>query len=404
MPKPATTCALYAACLLVIVAIRASSAQAQPACAMLPNVVYLQIGDTQQPLIKELGRALRDNAPSPISLVYVTSGSCVNIAAIYNDTKVTTNMLYVPSFAEMPAWMPSMPALACTPPVGGASIDIANSNVFVSACDTSPVPAGIKADSGPIQAYVLAVPEVSAERAITAEEAYFTFGFGMLGMVTPWNDESQLQIRASTTSTLLSWAANIGVPVNKWKGQRLTSSTAVVDALRTSPTPDRAIGILGAEVYDRFRAELNALAFQAFGQYDAYFPDSTATALDKRNVRDGHYTVWSPTVYLSRTVAGGPASPLAAYVIALITGRAATPAPAFNPNLPIIHNGLVPDCAMGVKRTAEGGNLSLYAPTEPCACYYESQVATTTCRTCTTTPECAGTGGGVCRNNFCEER
>lgn len=372
-------------------------------CGALPNVVYMQIGDTQQPLIKELGRALRDNTPNPITIVYVTTGSCTNIAAIYNDTAIATSMLYVPSAAEDPSWTPAMPALPCTPPAGTVA-DIANSNVFISACDPSPVPADIGVFTGPVQAYVLAVPEASDETVITAEEAYFTFGFGAAGMIAPWDDESQMQIRTSTKSTLLSWAANISVPVSKWKGVRHDSSTMVVNALRTSAVPDKAIGILGAEVYDQFRNELDVLAFRAFGQWAAYYPDSTASALDKKNVRDGHYTVWSPTIYLTRTTGGVPDSARAKYVIDLILGRTVTPAPSFNATLAVIHNGLVPDCAMEVQRSSEGGELSRYQPAEECVCYYEAQVAATSCRTCNTTPECTAGGGGVCRNGYCEEQ
>jgi hypothetical protein len=373
-----------------------------PTCASLPNPVYLQIGDTQQPLIKELGRALRDNVPFPLTLIYITSGSCTNIAAIYADTPITTNLLYVPSIAESPAWTTAMPALPCTPPVGGIVPDIANSNVFISACDTNPVPAGIGVYTGPIQAYVLAVPEASTETVITAEEAYFVFGFGAAGMVMPWDDETQLQIRTATKSTLLSWAFNIAVPVAKWKGIRNDASTMVVNNLRASTSPQKAIGILGAEVYDQFRNDLDVLAFRAYRQWAAYYPDSTATSLDKQNVRDGHYTVWSPTIYLAKVTGGVPSSARARYVIDLITNRTVTPAPNFNPVLPVVHNGLVPDCAMGVQRAAEGGDLSKYTPAESCVCYYEAQVATTTCGTCTTTPQCTAAGGGVCRNGYCE--
>jgi hypothetical protein len=372
-------------------------------CASLPNVVYMQIGDTQQPLIKELGRALRDNTPNPISIVYITSGSCTNIAAIYNDTAITTTMLYVPSTAENPAWTTSMPAVACQPPAGTFA-DIANSNVFISACDTNPVPADIGVSLGPVQAYVLAVPEASDETVITAEEAYFTFGFGSAGMVMPWDDETQMQIRTATKSTLLSWAFNIAVPVNKWKGVRHDGSTMVVNALRTSASPQKAIGILGAEVYDQFRNELDILAFRAYGQWAAYYPDSTASALDKKNVRDGHYTVWSPTVYMTRVTGGVPDNARAKYVIDLILGKTVSPTPNFNPTLAVVHNGLVPDCAMKVQRSAEGGELSHYQPVEDCTCYYESQVATTTCTQCETTTECTAAGGGVCRNGYCEEQ
>lgn len=386
-----------------VFALRAGRAEAQVACDSLPNVVYMQIGDTQQPLIKELGRALRDNTPNPISIVYVTSGSCTNIAAIYNDTAIATNMLYVPSTAENATWTPAMAALPCAPPAGTVA-DIANSNVFISACDTSPVPADIGVYLGPVQAYVLAVPEASTETVITAEEAYFTFGFGAAGMVMPWDDETQLQIRTATKSTLLSWAYNIAVPVNKWKGIRNDSSTMVVNGLRNSTAPAKAIGILGVEVYDQFRNDLDVLAFRGYKQWAAYYPDSTATALDKKNVRDGHYTVWSPTVYLTRTTGGVPDSARARYVIDLILGRTVTPTPNFNSTLAVIHNGLVPDCAMEVQRSAEGGDLSHYQPAEECVCYYESQVSTSTCRSCGTTADCTSTGGGVCRNSLCEEQ
>jgi len=58
----------------------------------------------------------------------------------------------------------------------------------------------------------------------------------------------------------------------------------------------------------------------------------------------------------------------------------------------------VPDCAMGVNRSFEGGPLTLYRPTESCTCKYESLVDTSSCATCTTS--CTT---GVCRNGFCED-
>src|SRR5690242_10070625 len=77
---------------------------APPACSALPNPVYLQVGDTQEPLMKALGKALRDSMVNPMTIIYKTSGSCTNIDAIYNATKLTTNPLYVPSTMEDPTW------------------------------------------------------------------------------------------------------------------------------------------------------------------------------------------------------------------------------------------------------------------------------------------------------------
>lgn len=360
----------------------------------------MQIGDTQEPLIKALARKLRDNTPNPITIVYATSGSCSNIDAIVRETPFSLNMNYVPSSAEDPTWTPATAALTCTPAAPGQVPDIANSNVFVSACNAT-LPATIAEIHGPVQAYVMAVPEANtSDRAITFEEAYFVFGFGSAGRVEPWSDDNQLFIRTVTKSTLLSWAANISVPASKWKGTRLDKSSEVVSSLTSSPAPQRALGILGVEVYDKNRNTLNALAFQAKGQSYAYFPDSTATSTDKRNVRDGHYTVWSPTVYMAKGSGTTVSNPAAAYVINLIAGHSVTPAPAFDPVSLIVGAGIIPDCAMQVTRDFEGGNLRRYQPAESCTCRYEKlATGVSSCQTCTDT-----CGTGTCRAGLCEER
>lgn len=378
----------------------ARTADAGP-CATLPNPIYMQVGDTQLNLIKRLGRALRNNTPKPVTLVFITSGSCTNIQAIYTRVPITANMQYVPSSVEDPTWSPASSAtLTCTPPAGGMVPDIANSALLNSACTTETPPATVHLQDGPVQAYVLGVPSASSQVAITYEEAYFVFGFGAAGMVAPWIDEAQMFIRTVTKSTLLAWGANISVPAAKFKGMRFDGSPMVVSALQTSVAPEKAIGILGVEVADALRASIRILAFRAKGQNAAYFPDSTSTSRDKKNVRDGHYTVWSPTVWMDTVDAGGvPVTPDARYVVDIITGRTVTPAPNFQPLDSVAAVGLVPDCAMGVTRSFEGGPLSIYKPTQSCVCKYESLVVGSTCTSCSMTTPCSS---GVCRDGFCE--
>lgn len=379
----------------------AKVADAAP-CEALPNPVYMQVGDTQVNLLKRLGRALRENTAKPVTLVWFGTGSCTNIEAIYTNVPIPAAkvMSYAPSLAEDPAWVPANPPKTCELTTAKA-VDIANSALFNSACPGGDQPpADVQLTSGPVQAYVMAVPKASSQTAITMPEAYFVFGFGMAGMIAPWTDETQLQIRTLTKSTLLAWAANISVPAAKWKGVKHDQSSMVVAAVESS-TSEATIGILGAEVADARRENLKILAFQARGQYAAYYPDSTSTSFDKKNVRDGHYTVWSPTIWMDKKDAssGAPVKPDARYVIDLIAGKSVTPAQNFDMAGIVAAVGLVPDCAMGVKREFEGGPLSLYQPAESCVCKYESLVATTSCQTCTDT--CAS---GVCRNGFCEVR
>ncbi len=386
----------------------AVTAEAVPDCSSLPNPIYLQVGDTQVNLMKALGRKLRDNAPKPITLIWASTGSCTNIQTIYAHTQIATTLVmsYAPSIAEDPSFVTGSTAPTCayTVPVYA---DIGNSAVFNSACTDAAPPANVQLTVGPRQGYVLAMPKGTDQTAITAEEAYFLFGFGptllasMNAALSPWLDESQIFIRTNTKSTLLAWAANITVPAAKWHGNKLDGSPMVVSGLTTSPNPSAAIGILGSEVYDGLRASLTVLAFRAFGQYAAYYPDSTVTSRDKKNLRDGHYTVWSPTIWMDYVANGVPVNADARYVIDLIASHEVTPAPSFDATVTIAGVGLVPDCAMRVQRSMEGGPLSLYKPAESCSCKFEDTVDVSTCQTCVPGGTCAA--GGVCRNGFCEE-
>src|SRR5690349_6423202 len=76
-------------------------------CSALPNPLYIQTGDTQEPLMKALGQKLRESQVNPITIIYKTSGSCTNIDAMYKGTKLVTNPFYIPSSVEDPTWDPS---------------------------------------------------------------------------------------------------------------------------------------------------------------------------------------------------------------------------------------------------------------------------------------------------------
>jgi hypothetical protein len=373
-----------------------------PPCASLSNPIYLQVGDTQTNLMKALGRVLRDNTGKPITLVVMTNGSCTNIDLMYHKTGAMsgTGPTYAPSVAENATWDFTQTPCSCTLPAGQAP-DIANSAVFNNACTTEAPPATVRVINGPVQAYVTVVPKAQTTvTAITAEEAYYIFGFGMAGMIAPWTDETQLFVRTATKSTQLTWADNIGIPADRFKGIPNDKSAQVVAGVENSTSPDIAIGILGDEVYDTARDKLNVLAFRAFGQYAAYYPDSTFTSHDKKNLRDGHYTVWSPTTWMDNQDANGnPTKADARYVTDLIAGKSVTPDPDFVMTDIVASVGVVPDCAMGVQRSFDGGPLSLYSPAESCVCRYESVVDTTSCSACDGSTPCAS---GTCRNGFCE--
>jgi hypothetical protein len=383
-------------------------------CSALPGtLVYIESGDTQENLLKRIGRHLRDNAN--VTLVFSLTGSCTLIDDVYTGHSIPGNatLKYIPSTAEDPSWTPAQPEATCTTDLAGAPIDVGISALFVESCPDGAPPAGsgITLVQGPIQAYTFVVPTASSETAIWAEEAYYAFGFGNNNPLGgPWNNEQFMFIRPTTKSTLVATAFNIGVPPAKWHGQQEAASSDVVNAVTTSTNADATIGILGAEVYDGDRGNgIKTLAFQAYGQSGAYYPDSTSTAFDKQNLRDGHYPLWSPTVYITKGDANGtPTNPAVKYLTDLVLGNPAATPPdsgtAFDGLADVVAVGLIPECAMQVQRSSDGGPLSLVTQGPSCNCYYLSQVPGATgtpagCTACTGDADC---GGGSCQHGFCE--
>lgn len=380
------------------------SAHAGPCSSLPAPVLVIESGDTQEPLLKALGQKLRNSA-TPMTVLYKTTGTCTLTDDMYKGKVIaqSSNLSYLPTIAEDPLWNTSLPSPTCSvDAVGGLPIDVAIGATFISSCTTDPPPAGMALITGGIQAYTFVVPKASTQTAITAEEGYFTFGFGKNGQAQPWVDEQFLFVRTSSKSTALTLAAAINVPVTKLKGVAYDKSTEVLNSVATSPNPDKTIGLLGAELFDANREKVTVLAFRGFKQRYAYYPDSTTTSFDKRNVRDGHYLPWAPTPYITRVDgAGEPTNPQAKTFIDLVRGK--TTLPDVDGMAVSISKGLIPECAMKVTRQADGADLSLYSHPEPCGCYFESKVpnGSTKCTACTDDTPC---NGGKCRRNFCEAR
>lgn len=381
-------------------ALLGGAAAADPACddtVSLPNPVYMTVGDTQINLMKALGQKLRQQ--EGITLIWRATGSCTNLDTLYSGAKMSGNFSYIPKNYD-PVATPTPPT--CSVPLPGVQADIANSIVFLDGCPSAK-PATVTDFLGPVQSFVFVAPLGSAQNAITAAEAYFVFGFGMAGQVAPWLDNNRLLIRPVTKGTLISMAASIGVPAGKWKGVAVNLSQDLASMLASFPQPDQALGILGSEVYDGYRGVLKALAFRANQQNFAYYPDSTQNSFDKQNVRDGHYHMWSYTHWLLTTGPDGkPVSARAQRVIDILVGNPTQPPSAVEAIDSVVAVGLIPECAMSVARTQEGGDLSRFAPPAPCSCYFDQLTTKASrCKTCTDATTC---GGGVCRHNFCEAR
>jgi len=411
-----------------------------PACSSLPGtVVYIESGDTQEPLLKALGRKLRDDAN--ITIAFELTGSCTLSPNLYSGTAIpkNSNFLYIPSTAECPSWTTADAELTCTTdPNNGTPPDLGISALFPGSCAgvSSTPPTGIGSWIGPIQAYTFIVPTpeyTGGQTSISADEAYYAFGDGAANTVTfngnlEWNQPAQFFLRPSTKSTLVATALNIGLTAKEMTavgadggttdGRNLeATSTEVLTAIENGANLTQAIGILGDEVYDANRGKgASVLAFQAFDESAAYYPDSTTSSFDKQNIRDGHYTLWSPTVYIAPVNGSGvPSNPAVKYITDLVLGNPGATPPnglvdggtAIDGLGEIVSVGLTPSCAMQVTRTGDGAPVTQLStpPASPCTCYFLSKVpggATlpASCTTCTSSSSCSG--GLGCFNGYCE--
>src|SRR5262249_51141931 len=153
------------------------------------------------------------------------------------------------------------------------------------------------------------------------------WGCGMSGGVEPFtSDVTDTQQRNSGSGTQGIVAKAINVPPGSFKGKANTAGGDLVNSLLAAPNPGSAIGFLAADSYDTKRTQLNALAFQAFGQTKAYYADSASDTFDKRNVRDGHYVVWGPEHFFATSDATGITNAKAKNFIGWVNGNVSTTA------------------------------------------------------------------------------
>jgi hypothetical protein len=400
-----------------------AQAQTTPNCndPQFPNPVYLTGSSAFEPMLAKFSVAIQNAnqgkpASEQITIIYLSSASCDGVSAALNQPALTGGGHY---YLPDPAAVATGGALTknCQfddPLSGNLGIKptIGISDVPFNLCpgnETTPLPATLGNWNGPIQSMLIVVPKANATTtAISAEQAADIWGCGANGGITPYIDELAIQQRVPTSGTQVLIGRAIGVSAGAFKGVSNSGTGGLITNLLASPDPMKAIGFVAADQYQLAAnaGKMNALAFRAFNQAKAYYADSDATSINKRNVRDGHYAIQGPVNFFAPLTAGQPA-PLAKRTLDFISG--AVPIDATKPSgyIDIVANaGNVPPCAMTVQIAPDSsGYFAPYKPAVACGCYFES-VATksspATCTPCTTSATCPS--GTTCQTGFCEKQ
>jgi Cys-rich repeat protein len=398
--------AATALCLVLAAAAPAAAQSTTVACddaTTLPNPVYLAGSSAIEPTLAQL--AVQVTAKQGMTLIYNPISSCSGAADIVDSTQVLSGTAHY--YVADATQASGVATKSCTIATGTRPL-IGISDVFYESCTGASLPATVGEWHGPVQPMLLIVPEANVTTtALSYQQAAAIWGCGAKGLQSPFIDETAIQQRTSTSGTQTMVAAAIGVPPTAFKGKQNSGGSGLVTSLLAVADPQTAIGILAADAYDPARATLNSVAFQGKGQTKAYYADSDANSVDKKNVRDGHYVIQGPVHIFSQLVNGAP-SATAKKVLDWITG--VTPIDATDANntgyiKTVALAGNVPQCAMKVSNAYDGGPFSVYTPPVSCGCFYEKTVSKLTtdpvgCVPCTADSQC--TGGKRCQTGYCE--
>ncbi len=427
-----------------------------PACDSFTNPVYISGSSASQPVLQALANTLGTG----VSIIYQNPDSCLGVADFLAGMASTETM---PSAVATVYLNPTTgKAVTCTITPTTDIVDIAVSDVFAATCHkfNNAIPALTSSQveiSGPIQAMTIAVPAASqGSPSISAAAANVVFGgdAATAGETIPqWNQAAAIFTRPATSGTLNMIGTAIGLAPSSWANAALAatapanqkgSTGGMYSAVAAATTNiNQTIGILSDEAVVQRNATALAMGadggtagptakvlyFQAAGQSCGYLPDSTASALDKINVREGRYDIWGPLHFITNVGANGQPNGVHASAVATVLNYFI--ATGSNPSAPLFTNsddagaiavtakqalidaeampsvgGVVPWCAMHVMRTEEVGAESSFSPAEPCGCHFEKVATGATvsayCKACASGTDCAGTPNTVCRYGYCE--
>ena len=375
-------------------------AQANPLCADLPQpIIYGVGGSAQRPVLGKFAAKL----VGTITVVYAAPGACNAIFYLRDGTKLKGTANY---------WDPDGTQKSCDLPVLGVDVTYGFMGNTELGCDgVTSLPANIGKYPGPVETANFIVPASgSSESAISAEAAYFVFGFGgTLGKVDPWDSDNFVWGRDKNSFLTVTLAAALDIPLNKLnKAIDAKTNEATVSLVAGAASPAKAIGVVAGEIAAAYRSSVKTLAYQHFDQSCGYWPDSEANKLDKRGVRAGLYFLWSP---VSLFVAVDPATktatdPTADKFVQYFTLKEPLPgATSTLGSLELqVRSSLTPQCAMNVWRDGDAAPLYSYAPPEPCGCYFEATAtgdAPASCKACADDGACSG-ATPKCRFGYCE--
>ncbi|MEY4578505.1 MAG: hypothetical protein RL701_3208, partial [Pseudomonadota bacterium] len=152
-------------------------------CEDLPKpIVYGVGGSAQSPLFSKLGAALAASKEAPLTVVYAAPGACFAMDAFKPDESQRYILKGTAKYT-----LADKTEKTCDLPTAGVDAAFGSMQVGPTLCaGVEKLYDGLGDFEGPISTTNFIVPLMSSENSISAEAAYFVFGWGPSGEVAPW--------------------------------------------------------------------------------------------------------------------------------------------------------------------------------------------------------------------------
>jgi hypothetical protein len=397
-----------------------------PACATLPNPIYLEGTTAVVPVIQHLGAKLRN---INVTLLWNANGDgCTSVyhLAWQNSSQVGTVFQY---YEEADPNSPNSKIVisTCNGTMGQVP-DLAINDTYWTSCALSyndlgtlgTLPPSFKEFVGPVQGLV---PIVAGSYLyysdIMVEELQDLYMCGAIGKILTFSNTSTIYDYNCIGSGMRElWVRGLGFAngavLHGLVGAGCNSTLdaeSMVSTVASATSPDTTIGYTSTEFYDENRDIIRALKVRGLNQLNAYLPDTDATSTDKINIREGRYTIQGALKLVAQVdpnePSGVPVNPGAKKVIDWMQAN-----PVSDPalQLPVDINqiyaqrGVVPQCAMRVTKDSDVAVFRRYRDPMPCHCSFQMLATGKTCipgcTACTDSSTCPT--GKICSHGYCE--
>ena len=375
------------------------------------QVMYIAGSSDFAALLQELAPVIVNTIN--IVPVFQTTSSCTGVRSMNPESPTYATDHYIKdpittteTFAQL-FLGDDTPPVSCLLGAGGVALDLGESEIAQDTCGGPANPPDLVGEAlGPILPIVFAVPKLSSQKTISAAAAQQVFGGG--GGVPPWEDPAFLYIRGQGTATLRLVAKEIGVLPNQFWGTDQGSGSSMARNLSAAHLPCRRGSGAGNAEHGRLRSADSPGLRQGTGLSGPW----PVVRLPARLVADqpgqaqrarrplpalGAHSFLLPALERNAVVAGRGG------VHVLFSS------PVLDPEIlsAIVNSGMVPPCAMKVRRVSDLGDFTYFDPPPvACGCAFDAQVGIdplrAECTTCTSNSDCPQ-NRPVCRYGYCEQ-